>query len=479
MSDSAAPQPRVLAYNRVDENKRRARVLVALFALVCLPAAVFLALYLTFFFAVLVGMALGVLTAGGALAGDNWTAWAVVIVGLAVGLSLLTPVLIYRRAVYLILRLAGSRPLGEREHPELRRTIANLCIGAGLPQPRLFVVDARAPNAFSTGMSPESSSLVVTSGLLELLDRRELEGVLAHELAQIGNHDTRVGTILAAGVAFLRFPFTVVVGVMSFLFRVHQVVGVIALLYLGTLLISYPLALAACITLVDDDPAQGAIALATMLIPLYVLVIAPLSGEVLRAAFTRQRQFLADADAVLLARSAEPLAAALMKMQAASMAGLRAARSTAHLWTVDPLPEKPPWERLWPDYHPPVGERIALLAGMGSGISPATLEAASQAGRGFQPEPAIVPSLDGQGKWQQADPGPLPDSEEPSAYRLTADAVVYEAPDTGSAEIERLPAGALITVHEPAGEYLRVITPRDVFGYIRRLTPMVRHQVRA
>ena len=225
MKDISAPQRRVLAYNRVAENKRRARTLVAAFALISLPAAAFLAIYLTFFFAVLVGVTLGVFTVGSALGGDAWQAWAVVIVGLAVLLSLLTPVLILWRATYLVLRLSGARALTDDEQPELRRTVENLCIGSGLPQPSLYVIDAGAANAFSTGLSPESSSLVLTTGLLELLERRELEGVVAQELVQIGNYDTRVSTVLAAGTAFLRLPFTVVVTVFRFLFRVHFILS--------------------------------------------------------------------------------------------------------------------------------------------------------------------------------------------------------------------------------------------------------------
>ena len=473
----AAPQPRVLAYNRVAENKRRATMLVAVFALISLPAAAYLAICLTYFFAVLVGMTLGGLTAGGALAGNNWTAWAVVIVGLAVLLSLLTPVLIFWRATELVLRLSGARALADGEEPDLRRTVENLCIGSGLPRPSLYLIDAGAANAFSTGLSPESSSLVVTTGMLQLLERRELEGVVAQELVQIGNYDTRVSTILAAGIAFLRLPFTAVVALFRFLFRLHWAVGGFALLYLGLILVSIPLAFAAGIALLDEEPAQGAVLLVTMSIPVYALVVAPLLAEVIRAGVSREQQFLADADAVLLARSAEPLATALVKMDAGGMAGLGAARSTAHLWTVDPLPEKPWWERLWPNYHPPLRERVEMLARMGSGITPSTLETAAEAGRRARRDVgnslgsgvgATVPPTD-----PAADIG----SETPQAYRMTAlETIVFEAPDRGSPEVDRLAAGALVAVDEAAGDYLRVITPNDIFGYIPRKTEMTPHE---
>jgi heat shock protein HtpX len=474
MKDIAAPQRRVLAYDRVAENKRRARLLIAVFVLISLPASLLLAIYLTFSFVVLVGTTLGVLTAGGALGGDNWGAWAAAVVGLAVLLALLTPVVIFVRATHLVLRLSGARALADGQEPELRRTVENLCIASGLPQPRLYVVDAGAANAFSTGMSPESSSLVVTSGLLQLLERRELEGVVAQEMVQIGNFDTRVSTILAAGIAFLRLPFTVVVAVVRSLFRIHWAVGGFALLYLGLpMLLSVPFGFAAGFSLLDEDPAQAAIVLITMSMPVYVLVIAPLLAEVIRAGVTRQQQFRADADAVLLARSAEPLATALVKMESGGMEGLDAARATAHLWTVEPLPEKPWWEWLWPDYHPPLPERVEMLARLGGGIPPSTLEAAAQAGRGARSdaEPRIQASVTTVAQPLAAVTEAA--SETPEAYRLMApETIVYEAADIRSPEVDRLVAGALVTVDELAGDYLRVITPNDIFGYIPKQTAM-------
>jgi hypothetical protein len=298
-------------------------------------------------------------------------------------------------------------------------------------------------------------------------------------LAQIGNYDTRVSTILAAGVAFLRLPFTVVVSVFRFLFGLHWIVGALAFLYLGLpFLLSIPFGFAAGFSMLDEDPAQAAVLLITLSIPVYALVVAPLLAEVLRAAVTRQQQFRADADAVLLARSAEPLATALVKMEAGGMAGLDAARSTAHLWTVDPLPDKPWWELLFPDYHPPLGERVSLLSQMGAGITPSALEEAAAAGRlrsaaaVTNPSPAGVPAAPIASVTAPANA----DKETPEAYRLNVETPVYAAPDTGSAEVDRLSAGALVAVDEPAGDYLRVITPNDIFGYIPKRTPMTPHE---
>jgi hypothetical protein len=210
-----------------------------------------------------------------------------------------------------------------------------------------------------------------------------------------------------------------------------------------------------------------------MSMPVYVLVIAPLLAEVIRAGVTRQQQFRADADAVLLARSAEPLATALVKMESGGMEGLDAARATAHLWTVEPLPEKPWWEWLWPDYHPPLPERVEMLARLGGGIPPSTLEAAAQAGRGARSdaEPRIQASVTTVAQPLAAVTEAA--SETPEAYRLMApETIVYEAADIRSPEVDRLVAGALVTVDELAGDYLRVITPNDIFGYIPKQTAM-------
>jgi len=275
----------------------------------------------------------------------------------------------------------------------------------------------------------------------------------------------------------------VVVAVVRAQFRVHWAVGGFVMLYLGLpILISIPLGFAAGFALLDEEPEQAALVLITMSVPMYALVLAPLLAEVLRAAVSRTQQFRADADAVLLARSAEPLAVALVKMDAGGMQDLNAARSTAHLWTVDPIPDKPWWERLWPDYHPPLSERVEALAGMGSGIPQSVIDGAAEAGRTHRGElaaatasiAAVAAPRDAGSVDYDAEPEAAPD-----AYRLTAETTVYEAPDPNSAEVETLGAGALITVREAYGEFLHVITPSDAFGYIRRLTPMTPYRLRA
>src|SRR3990170_1325447 len=307
-------QQRVLIWDRIDANRRNSRLLVLAFAAVLLPVAAYLAMYLMLW----VAMVLGVMAVGIGLvevfSGDGaWLAgFAAVDAVISVLVLLAVAYLLFRFASAIVLRLSGARPVTQAEEPELWRTAENLCIGAGLPQPRLHVVESGAANAFATGLDPERASLVVTRGLLGLLDRREIEGIVAHELAQIGNYDTRLGTLLAVGVALLRLPLGIVIAIFRFLFRIHWAVGGGLLLYLGLpMLATIPFGISVADDLLAEDPLTGVLFISAMFLPFYVFVGAPLIAYLIRVAVLRQREFLADADAVLLARSAEPLATAL------------------------------------------------------------------------------------------------------------------------------------------------------------------------
>jgi len=375
------------------------------------------------------------------------------------------PVILYKYSAALLLRLSHARPADRDVYSGLWDTVENLCLGAGLPVPALYVIDSPAANAFSTGLNPNESSLAVTTGLLQLLERRELEGVLAHELVQIGNYDTRLATVLAAAVVFLRLPFTTVVAFFRFFFRIHWAAGWFMLLYLGLpAIVGIPASLALSVALIREDPAAGWALLAASSVPFYSLVIAPVVAEFIRSSVIRRRLYLADADAVLLARGAEPLAVALTKMDAAGSRGLNAARASAHLWTVDPLRDAVWLDRVWPACHPPVRERVALLAGMGAGIPQSVLEAAHSAGEQFRQRGEELPADEPAG-------APEPPVE-PAAFRLTAMTTpVFERPDASSPIVEKLPAGALITVSETIGRFLAVITQEERFGYIADTAP--------
>jgi len=465
------PQERVLVYDRVDANRRNTLVLLGVFAVVFLPVAAYITAYMMLWVAIFLGIALTVAGAGDVLS-ENAGFYLGLTAPVAVAIVCLVVFLQYRCAAWAVLRLSGARPLAAGEEPEFEKTVENVCIGAGLPRPRLYLMDSGGANAFATGMSPAGASLAVTKGLLQLLDRRELEGVLAHELAQVGNEDIRLGTLLAAGVGLLRLPFVILAGIIRFLFRVHWIVGAGAVLYMGLpLAATIPFGISVGFDLLDEDPVEGALFLSTMVLPFYLFLAAPLIGQLVRAAVLRRREFLADADAALLTRYPEGLARALAKMESAGNRGIKAGAAAAHLYVVDPLAEDAPWWDRTLSSHPPIDQRIALLAQMGSGIPASVLESAQAAGKQFQTVVPAVPADPASGAGEGS--GFSPDTPSGAAYRLAAPRTpVYEKPDTGTARLAELPGGSLIAVWAVVGDFFRVILRDDKFGYISRGTAM-------
>jgi len=224
-----------------------------------------------------------------------------------------------------LLSAAGAWPARSAD-AEAARLLDNLAIGAGLPAPKLYVIETGAPNAFAAGMRPEDAVVVVTRGALNLLDRRELEGVLAHELSHIGNRDTRLNSIAASLALFLRLPYL--------LFRRE---------------LSAPRTMGCGSdrdTLREDvvfseSPAAarasfGLLEVFALPVALYVLVVAPLLGTLLRAAISREREFLADADAALLTRFPQGLMTALAKIGGAGSALPNSNPAFSHFYFADP-----------------------------------------------------------------------------------------------------------------------------------------------
>ena len=473
----AETQQRVLIYDRIDANWRSTTRLLAVFAVVFLPVAAYLAMYLMLWVALVLGIVVSGVGLGDVLAGDEGSLIVFGVVDAAISVLILVGVayLQFRYATALVLRFARARPLGADEEPELRRTVENLCIGAGLPQPRLYIVESSAPNAFAAGLDPDHASLAVTRGLLALLDRRELEGVIAHELSHIGNGDTRLSTVLVAGVALLRLPFVIVAGIIRFLFRIHWALGWGLLLYLGLpILATIPFGISVVDDFWDEDPVAGVMLIASMVLPVYIFAGAPLIAHFLRVAVMRQREYLADADASLLTRSPEWLARALAKIAAAGQGQSRVGGAAAHLYIVDPFPEDAPWwDRLF-STHPPVEERIALLGGMGGGVAPSVLRVAEEAGARFRVEAPVAPiepverPVAAALEEEEGESGP----GRPLAFRLTAPAALYEQADRSARQMAQLPAGALVTVMDMDGVFLHVIAPDDSFGYVLRSAPM-------
>ena len=250
----------------------------------------------------------------------------------------------YRWGDRIVLRAVGARPATREEHPRLFNIVEGLAIAAGMPKPpAIYVIPEEAPNAFATGRNPENSSIAVTQGLLDMLNRIELEGVLAHELSHITNRDILVGTLVAT------------------------LVGVIVLLSDWLMRMFFWGGIGGRRGGRDRGGGGGAFAIVA-LIGLVLAILAPIGAQLIRLAVSRRREYLADANGALLTRYPPGLAGALRKIAAAPNTMRRAANNaTAHLWFAQP--SRAPtrryslMERLF-STHPPVEERIRALEEM-------------------------------------------------------------------------------------------------------------------
>ena len=398
MSDELPPP--VLSYDRVEHNRRAASFLAFLFALALTPYFAFAALYfgegwiimiVVPLFSGLTGFDVFTLfqSPGAALIGIS----AAVLV--ALGLGLLITWLLYRRAANRVLRLAGAAPVSREQEKDLYRLVENLCIGSGLPQPALYVVETPAANALTLGLSPDKASLVVTRGLLKLLERRELEGVIAHELSQIGNYEIKRNTVLAAFLGTVWLPYRIFARLFAFLFRLDRLVGagclVLFLIFVGSALLSYLSAFWLVGELSADFGINQTFFYLWWFLPGYCLLLVPLLGLMLQRAALRQMTFLSDADAALLTRNPEALARALEKLGAGRNAAVSASQATAHLYVVDPQPGRSPWLSGILNVHPPLAERVRLLARMSPGVSLEKLQEAAQTGARFGETAGLPP----------------------------------------------------------------------------------------
>lgn len=224
--------------------------------------------------------------------------------------------------------MTRSQPVSEREAPELYSIVRRLAQRAGLPMPRLYVTPSPQPNAFATGRNPANSAVAVTEGLLQLLNRTELEGVLAHELAHIKNRDVLVGTIAAAFA-----------GAITMLANIIQW-G--AILGMGR-----------------DDEEGGAGALGALLLA----IIAPIAAMIIQMAISRSREYGADETGARIAGNTQGLASALLKLEsAAHRIPMQVNPAASHLFIVNPLSGQSV-ARLF-STHPPIADRVERLKKM-------------------------------------------------------------------------------------------------------------------
>ena len=251
----------------------------------------------------------------------------------AVIFSSLMSVISYWYSDKIVLMMTKARELQKKDAPELYNIVENLTIAAGLPMPRIYLVEDRSPNAFATGRDQKHAVVAVTSGILDILDRAELEGVLAHELSHIGNRDILVSTIVVVLVGFITL-------LSDFFLRMS--------LYGGGRR--------------GNGNAGGALAL----VGIVLIVLSPIIGMLIQLAVSRKREFLADASGALLTRYPDGLASALEKIARYSGKMQRANHATAHLFIANPFGQsghvRGVLNRLF-STHPPVEERVRALLG--------------------------------------------------------------------------------------------------------------------
>ena len=301
---------RVLVYDRIDANRRSTFLL--LFAFVLLLAGL--------------SMALGI------------------ILGLPYPLApllvipfLIVAVISYYSSSRVALAISQAREVTKEDEPELFRTVENLCIGAGLPVPKVYVIEDGSPNAFATGRDPDHAAVAVTRGLLQKLDKLELEAVIAHELSHIGNYDIRVMTIVVvlAGLAALIADFA------------------LRLTFWGAGRRSS-----------NRGRSGGAGVAIVYAVALVAIILTPIAAQLIRFAVSRQREYLADASGALLCRNPDALARALEKISADPDPLEVANKATAHLYINNPLREHKSFLNNLFATHPPIEERVQLLRAM-------------------------------------------------------------------------------------------------------------------
>jgi heat shock protein HtpX len=305
----------------VSTNKRNSVVLVVLFvAFICFLGAIL----------------------GWAIWGDPRAAIPSIV--LALGVSLLFAVIGYYTGSDMVLAMSAAQPLAKQDDPQLYNVVEELTIAAGLPMPRLYMIDTPAMNAFATGRDPQHAVVAVTRGLRERMGRDELQGVLAHELSHVQNYDIRFMTLLAilAGVVVLLAD-----------------IGLRAVFYGG-----------GGRRRRSEGSGGGAIMVVVILVAIVLAILAPIFAQLIQLAVSRQREYLADASAARLTRYPEGLARALEVLAADTEPLQSASRATSHLFIVPPMMANGrrmggSGTSMWSS-HPPLEERIRRLRSIGS-----------------------------------------------------------------------------------------------------------------
>lgn len=258
----------------------------------------------------------------------SWYFGSPIILYIAVGIAIVMNVGSYWFSHKLVTKMTDAKPMpNEGRYEEVHNLLENLAITAGLPKPDLYLMNDQAPNAFATGRDPQHAVVAVTSGLLDILNRTELEGVLAHELSHIGNRDMLVSTVAVVLVGF--------VSILADMFFWNSLFG-------G-----------------NDEHQSPWVAV----IGIAVAILAPVTAQLIQLAVSRKREFLADASGALLTRYPDGLASALQKISGHSQPMRRANSATAHLFIANPFGGQGLKQKLSKmlSSHPPVEERVSAL----------------------------------------------------------------------------------------------------------------------
>jgi len=280
--------------------------------------------YIIMFFFIVLIFAIGLLFSK--IYSNNYTIFYFV-----AGFSLIYTLIAYHSGTKLSLSLNGAQEIKKADNPRLWKIIENLSITDGLPMPRVFIINDPAPNAFATGKSPDKAAVCATTGLLEIMNDDELQGVFAHEMGHVKNYDIRV--------AMVAFALTAAISILADIF--------IRISFFG-----------------GDRRSNGQSNYVFLLIGIAAAILAPIVATLIELAVTRKREYLADATGALTTRYPEGLISALQKIKKTGSAMKKQNTATAHFFFANPLKNHGITNLF--STHPPIDERIKRLQDMGS-----------------------------------------------------------------------------------------------------------------
>lgn len=279
---------------------------------------------------IIMAVFLMIISALGFLAGYLWDDYFITI--MVIVIAAIYVLIEYFAASRMAIAISGGREITKADNPVLWNTVENLAIASGMPMPRVFIIDDPAPNAFATGRDPRHSYVAATTGLLQIMDKRELTGVMAHEMSHVQNYDIRVSMIV--------FGLVAAIGLISDI--------LLRMTFLGGR---------------DRNNDNKSSSPVFLILGLVAAILAPIIAALVQLAVSRQREYLADSSAALLTRDPEGLASALSKLQQHSQPMRKQNADMAHMYISNPL--KPGLFSRMFSTHPPIDDRIARLQQMG------------------------------------------------------------------------------------------------------------------